>query len=162
MMLAVQFKDGAVVFEEEMVAFGCEPSVCTRCNWTPSAFQIDIVGVINNICSDCDDANGTFVAEFDPAAACYWSYTRSFGHCGIPPPGSPITTLTVYVGYGDVIGYYVSVTYNCPALSQTFGWWKIYGGTKPNCSAFDQEEIPYVQYGLCDTRPSTCVLTAIP
>jgi len=154
MTLAVQFKDGAVVFDDEKVAFGCPGVPCNPCSGdTPKQFRLDFVGLITRYCmaGKCEAANGSYIVTQSESNACvYWYFFP--GYPSSPPCwGSYIRLI---IGSGSA-----SVVWN---TGSTYIVW-FGSGWSTDCTSWSLQNVPLDTDIFCNCNgwSSTCKLTAL-
>lgn len=142
-----------------------------------SQYQIEIAGVVDGTCAECENMNATFIANFfsptslgvcqGHASACTW-FSGSFstppsicpvqsvpdGHCVelfSHQSGNILTSVVYAVQPGGSFSGVVAV------------WQKDHGTTSPIQCNFSSTDIPYQSSpgGYCDASASTCTVTSI-
>ena len=176
MTLAVQFKDGAVVFEEEMVAFGCVVLPCDNCSGTvPLQLQVDVegYGTVLQVCNagECSAYNGTRIVT--SSSACTWHVEVGPMNCAAVQIGRYVNVQVVKGGAG---GKQYRVEIKVGSMMGFVPWniWDRYASawsnTKPDCTAWNNEEVSYLDSSMtfppfintyCEAQPHVH-LTSLP
>lgn len=150
---SARFDDLAVTSLQE----GCERcgAVCTQCEH--ATFQIDIAGITNGTCTDCADANKSYIVKrIQPDSDCIWGLG-----------------LVDLCGFTD--SYFVAMTMGTGQLNALLAPMPYAGGgaaiiswkstsLSPNCESWIEEDIPHFAdeaFPHCIGTASTFKVTAL-
>jgi len=132
-----------------------------RCTAAPMQYQVVLAGIANDTCS-CTDLNDAYIldreTDTEPANTwCSWAYTVSPTICNVNVvrlqnyeptvihPNDYSTLIRVVTGGGQGIFFR-----------------KLRGASKPDCTSYQSENIPYHNCNIgCDASSATCVITAL-
>ena len=150
---SARFDDLAVT----SLAEGCERcgDVCTECEH--ATFQIDLAGIANGSCTDCADANNSYIVRrVQPDSQCVWGY-GFVDLCG--GTDSYWVAMTVGTGLAQVLLAPVPIVGGGAAIVS----WRSESVT-PDCTTWNDEDIPFFldePTPHCQGDSSTCKVTAL-
>jgi hypothetical protein len=148
----------------------CECTVsCDACadSTGPCEWQVDIAGVTDGTCPECDELNTSFVVGIsvtlcvsiisDPC--CQWNGSDDV-ICGV---GSGETTVSVMKDIGGASGFGVDHYLIICLTRGIVNWIKDYGMSPPECLGINGDTIPFEFSGggHCNFGSATCALTAL-
>ena len=143
----------------------CGP-VCTRCDGAPEQFQIDITGVVDAACTNCEFCNNTFIVDYTGEAFfCNWEYIDSGADllCGGTNTNPTKVTVQQFFNAGVYETEVAVAAWN--SFLTNYGdkiqWKYNHGATKPDCTAISGLNIPFLVNFGCEGGSSTCTLTAL-
>ncbi len=154
----IQFMDGHILFGDssgnntDKIAFH-EDCCCGDCDYcsgeTPSEFLVTIPALSNLACSECASLAGDYTVTrvADVLPCCEWSYVFDDGPCCTGE-------LVFHVCYLPTT-FFVQVIFRSRDASNPLFmhiWYKSYGSTPLNCSAFTNESIPFLTQQASNDR----------
>jgi len=132
---------------------GCTCSACS--DTAPCCWRVDIAGMADNTCSECENFNGTWYLSQDTAGGCTWSVRIP---TGCTECDSVDLVLTVHLDGSD---YKIKVEMVDDSDTVLHKWEKNYGEAAPDCCGLSSESLPHVtNSGDCDSSSATCTITA--
>jgi hypothetical protein len=133
----------------------CQP--CTSCvdNLYPAYVDVEISGVVDDTCTDCEGINGLYSVPVVCVFGSCCSSSENFGattSCG---------TLTMTIQFSGSYNILVQVTITAFPTSQVTDF-ILTGTSKPDCSRWSGQAVPFsVQsHNLCDFSGATLTITA--
>ena len=139
----------------------CGTGVCIVCTSSASAeqYQIDISGVGNGTCADCDTFNGTWVvtrgaSRCGVANGCNWDY--------ITPDmcGGENTCIAMVINSNGLGTYFIIVTGGISGFAPGIQYQDT-SMSQPTCSTFSAKNIAFSSNGPNCANTSTCSVTAL-
>lgn len=126
----------------------------------PNQIQVDISGVVDDNCADCDtEVNGSYVTDFlqEVGNSCTWQYTSDDAPCG-----ATLVTVTVWVWAGGEVWAWYSLA---GGLVSYYIAWELQTFEDRDCMHFSNFDVPYAEHGTpgpkCDPTSSTCSITTL-
>jgi hypothetical protein len=147
---------------------------CELCDGSnPGQWQVEISGILDGTCSDCDDPvsglNGTFILnesehEHGPFENCRWKYTLPDLRC--VDGGEGFTSLELLIDFWALSAWRIMVVwvYTTGWMPTQIYWQKSWGASHVPCSTLVDEPIPYWMGGddVCFAdETAQCLVTAL-
>ena len=136
----------------------CGAGECDHCSdRVPRELSVEISGLTNSNCLDCDDLNGTFTLGYvgQNIGQCRWEFDGDF--CVWDR-----LVCILYVDFGD---YFLEVAYqdSTGASAVNIIWLENLGTYMPDCEAWDNQDVSVTNQpqGHCQDDYSTCTVTAL-
>lgn len=131
--------------------------VCTN-GTMPQTIQVDVSGVTNGTCSDCNDLNATYIVAVDSAGAskCTWGYLFPANICFSVPvtdPGFDACHLDVLVP---------GLAFTIVQVGTDLSWNNTTSPGRNDCDSWNLFSLsPSTNTTVCDNSSSTCLVTTL-
>lgn len=128
--------------------------------------KVTFAGIVTNgNCTECDDYNLAICVPHT-GTDCIWLTDTFTNYCSVDQTEPKHVRVSTRVSGSD---YFIKVRYRWGGNSGGGGFLETiyeepYGTSKPDCQAFNLEDIRYNSEsvsGICDTTSSTCKVTAL-
>ena len=131
--------------------------VCVPPGGAPSSFEVVIANITNGSCTDCDDLNGTFIADYQGTngATCYWRYT-------FPSTTCEVQTLYVTIKASQIDVILMNIPDFMAGNPSKDVEWRNSGLSDIDCGSLSSESISYLgNFNIgCTTSSGTASISA--